>query len=138
MGRTNIANYLINILSKPLITHNQLSSALFAFGSLVRNNRLVSSEQLKKGMSVLIDIIASDKPKHISLSTKALVLLSDLLVGDEVRDQELLKFIESVKVCSQLETFLNRNRDGLIADITESEKTISSLGGKVDDHLGDY
>lgn len=118
--KTNIANYLITILSKSIST-NQLSAVLFAYGSLMRNNRQVSSELSKKGMTVLMAII-SDKPEvSLPMKTKALVLLSDLSQSDGLKDQDY------DKLCKSLDNYFSLNRNGFKHDIDSADKMISSF-----------
>jgi nucleotide exchange factor SIL1 len=128
--KTNVANYLISSLSKP-IDGNQLSAALFAYGSLMRNNRLVSPDMLKKGLTVLNEIIALEKTEiSLSVKTKALVLVDDLMRSEEVtKDQDFVKFIESSKVCKQLDDFFHRHRNGFVTDMDCTEKTINAFVG---------
>lgn len=119
--KTNIGNYLITILSKSIST-NQLSAVLFAYGSLIRNNRQVSSELSKKGVTVLLAII-SDKPEvSLPMKTKALVLLSDLSKSDELKDQDF------DKLCKSLDNYFNLNRNGFRHDIDSADKMISAFG----------
>lgn len=125
--KTSISNHLINILSKS-VNGNQLSASIFAYGSLMRNNRKVSTELARKGMTVLIEIIASDKSEiSLPMKTKALVLVADLINSDELKDQEYDKILVSLKVCEHLSTYLSLNRNGFIVDIDSSEKAINSL-----------
>lgn len=125
--KTNIGNYLINILSTS-INSNQLSAALFAYGSLMRNNRKVPADLSKTGFSLLIGVIVSDK-SEISLShkTKALVLMDDLVYGSESKDQDFIKLLDELKFCKHLESFVSSNVNGLIADVDSAEKVINSL-----------
>lgn len=125
--KTNIGNYLINFLSKSINSHDKLSASLFAMGSLLRNNRKMTSELFKKGLSILIEIIANERSKDVSLplKTKALTLVGDLL--DESKNRDFATFFESLKVCGNIENFVVPNRNGLIADIDSTEKVISSL-----------
>lgn len=132
MEKTNIANYLINVLSKSINT-NQLSAALFAYGSLMRNNRQLSSEIFKKGTSMLIEIIASESEISLSMKTKALVLIDDLLNSEESRDQDYSKMLDNLKICKYLEKFFILNRNGFISDIDSVGKTIISLNGPLKD-----
>lgn len=127
--KTNVGNHLINILSKS-VNGNQLSAALFAYGSLMRNNRKVSAELARKGMTVLIEIIASDKSEFsLPMKTRALVLIDDLTNSDELRDQAYDKILVGLKVCERLSTYLSLNRNGFIVDIDSAEKAINSLAG---------
>lgn len=128
--KTNIGNYLISLLSKP-INGNQLSAGLFAYGSLMRNNRLVSPDLLKKGVTVLNEIIATDKTEiSLSVKTKALVLADDLMRDEVVtEDQDFIKFIDSTRMCQQLDDFFHRNRNGFISDVDAMEKGIAALVG---------
>lgn len=125
--KTNIGNHLINILSKSIKSHQRLSPALFAFGSLMRNNRKVPFELFKKGMTVLIEIIVNEKDISLSLKTKALVLVDDLFSSDEFKDHDFTKLADSLKVCGHLENYFSLNRNGLIADIDNQEKAVASL-----------
>lgn len=127
MEKTNIGNYLINILSKS-INSNQLSATLFAYGSLMRNNRKVSSELFKKGMAVLIDVIEKTEIS-LSVKTKALVLIDDLLSSDEIKDQAYVNLIDKSRMCKQLDQHFTLNRNGFIADVESTEKTIKALTG---------
>lgn len=127
--KTNIDNYLINILSKS-INSNQLSAALFAYGSLMRNNRKISSDLFKKGMTVLIEIIVHEKSEvSLSLKTKALVLVDDLLSSDELKDQDHNKLVDSLKMCKHISKYFDFNRNGLISDLDALEKTIQAVVG---------
>lgn len=129
LEKTNVGNHLINIFSKS-VNGNQLSATLFAYGSLMRNNRKVSAELAKKGMTVLIEIITSDKSEiSLSLKTRVLVLIDDLINSDELKDQAYDKILNGLKVCDHLLTYLSLNRNGFIVDIDSTEKAISSLGG---------
>lgn len=127
--KTNIDNYLINILSKS-INSNQLSATLFAYGSLMRNNRKISAELFKKGLTVLIEIIVNEKAEvSLSLKTKALVLVDDLLSSDELKDQDHNKLIDSLKMCKHLANYFESNRNGLISDLDAMEKAIKAVVG---------
>lgn len=127
--KTNIGNYLINILSKS-INSNQLSASLFAYGSLMRNNGKTSAELFKKGMTVIIEIIASEKSEiSLSLKTKALVLVDDLLGSDEFKDQIAIRTIDKKSVCKRLELFFDLNRNGFISDIDSADKAFNALSG---------
>lgn len=132
--KTNIANYLINILSKS-INSDQQSTAIFAYGSLMRNNPKaiegfngqVPSEIFKKGMTVLIEIIAN-QATSAKVSLKALTLIGDLLSEITSEDLEnVSKFVSSLKVCKQLETHFEINRMSIIVDVDSAEKTVKSL-----------
>lgn len=127
--KTNIGNYLINILSKSINNHNQLSPALFAFGSLARNNRKLPNEMFEKGTTVLLnDIIASEKSISLSLKTKALVLMDDLISSDELKDQDYTRLvINNLKLCKQLNKFFKTNAKYLIADADLNEKVLRCL-----------
>lgn len=125
--KTNIGNYLINVLSKS-ITTNQLSAALFAYGSLMRNNRKVSSDLTKKGMTVLIEIITNEKSEiSLSMKAKALALVDDLLNCDELKDRDYDKLIDNLNICKHLDNYFTLNRNGFTNDIDSADKTISSL-----------
>lgn len=127
--KTNIGNYLINILSKS-INSNQLSATLFAYGSLMRNNGKTSAELFKKGMTVLIEIIANEKSEiSLSLKTKALVLVDDLLSNEKVKDQDGTRAIDNKSVCKSLENYFSLNQNGFIADVDSSDKAINALSG---------
>lgn len=130
MEKTNIGNHLINILSKS-INSNQLSATLFAYGSLMRNNEKTSAELFKKGMTVLIKIIANEKSEiSLSLKTKALVFVDDLLsVDDELRDQDDARAVDNKSVCKHLENYFSLNRNGFISDIDSADKAINALSG---------
>jgi hypothetical protein len=132
--KTNIANYLINILSKSVNSDHQ-STAIFAFGSLVRNNPNVTkgfngqvpSEIFKKGMTVLIELIGNPKTA-LKPALKALSLIGDVLNEVTTEDHEnVSKFVASLKVCRQLETYFVANRIALIADIDSAQNAVSSL-----------
>lgn len=124
---TNIGNHLINILTKS-INRNQLSTTLFAYGSLMRNNRKVSPEFFKKGMTVLIELIEKSEIS-LSLKTKALVLIEDLLSSDEIKDQAFDKLIDMSRMCKRIDAYFSLNRNGFIADIDSAEKAIKALTG---------
>lgn len=127
MEKTNIPNYLINIMSKS-INSNQLSATLFAFGSLIRNNKKISSELFKKGTAVLIEVIEKSE-FSLSLKTKALGLLDDLLNIDYIKDQAYIKFVDTSRMCNLLDDYFTLNRNNFIADINLAEKAIESLAG---------
>lgn len=132
--KTNIANYLINILSKSINSDHQ-STAIFAYGSLVRNNQNATkglngqmpSEIFKKGMTVLIELIGNPKTA-LKVKNKALTLIGDLLNEITSEDHKnVAKFVASLNVCQQLETYFVANRIALIADIDSAQNAVSSL-----------
>lgn len=127
MENTNIGNYLINILSKS-INSNQLSATLFAYGSLMRNNRKVSSDLFRKGTAVLIEVIGKSEIS-LSLKTRALVLIDDLLSSEEIKDQAFIKLVDKSVMCKQLDDYFRINRNGLSVDIDSAEKAIKALSG---------
>jgi nucleotide exchange factor SIL1 len=133
--KTNIANYLINILSKSINSDLQ-SSAIFAYGSLLRNNQKairgfngqVPSEIFEKGVTILIDSIIANSATSLKVSVKALTLISDLLNEVSSEDQNnVVKFVASLKVCTQLEKYFANKRLSIIADIDFSQKVVSSM-----------
>jgi nucleotide exchange factor SIL1 len=132
--KTNIGNYLISILSKSIDSPKQMSVALFAYGSLMINNHKVSPDLVKKGLTVLIEIISSVKSEiMLTLKTKALVLFDDLLRSKETKDHgDFIRFLGNLRLCKHLENYFSLNRNGLIADIDSSERAIISLTGLKD------
>lgn len=132
--KTNIANYLINILSKSTDADQQ-SIAIFAFGSLVRNNQKVieglnsqsPSETFKKGISVVSEIISNQKTT-LKVSLKALTLIGDLLSDIPMEHHEnISKYVEMLKVCGYIMSFFNINRNTLISDIDSASLVIGAF-----------
>lgn len=125
--KTNIGNYLINLMTR-FTSQDELSSALFSYGSLMRNNAKASLQLIKKGMPILIAIISDEKSEiSLSIKTKAFVLLDDLLQSLRENTDETLKIINNLKFCQNLANYFNLNRNGFLVDIDLSERAIKSL-----------
>ncbi|KAL7015849.1 hypothetical protein ACKWTF_016696 [Chironomus riparius] len=119
--KTNLGNEILNSMSK---TENlqELSAALYATGSLMRNNKLLSPEILKKTLVILLKILTKSSI-NLSIKVKDLTLISDL-ISDQNFDEN---FVESQKVCNQIAKFFEEHKNSLIIDTDAAEKCASSL-----------
>lgn len=124
---TNIGEHLISAMSRAInLNHEKsLSSLLFAYGCLIRNNEKITQDYLKKGLILLINI-SGNSNFPLSLKTKAVILIGDTLL-DEKMKIELETFIKGSKVCNQLVNYFTLNRNGLIADIDMTNKFLNSI-----------
>jgi nucleotide exchange factor SIL1 len=119
--KTNLGNEILNLMSK---TDNlqELSAALFATGSLMRNNKILSSEILKKSLVILLEILTKSSI-NLNIKVKDLVLISDLIIEQQIDE----KFTKNQKVCNQVAKFFEEHRNALIIDTDAAEKCAASL-----------
>lgn len=119
--KTNLGNEILNLMSK---TENlqELSAALFATGSLMRNNKILSSEILKKSLVILLEIITKSSI-NLNIKVKDLVLISDLITEQAIDE----KFMKNQKICDQVAKFFEEHRNELIIDTDAAEKCAASL-----------
>lgn len=129
--KTNIGiaeNLVSSLASEVIKTHHEaIGSLLFAFGSFSRNNFHLTLDYYKKGLGILMQIIASDNSKFpLSLKTKALVLIADIIRDPKLKS-DLEAYINGSEVCNQLDKFFSLNRNGLVADVDATTKFLASI-----------
>lgn len=124
---TNIGEHLISAMSRAINFHHEktVSSILFAYGSLIRNNEKITQDYLKKGLVLLINI-SGNSNFPLTLKTKAVTLIGDTLL-DQKMAIEMETFLKGTKVCNQLDSFFAHNRNGLIADIDVTNKFLNTI-----------
>ncbi|XP_070508986.1 nucleotide exchange factor Sil1 [Chironomus tepperi] len=121
--KTNLGNEILNLMSK---TDNlqELSAALYATGSLMRNNKILTPEIFKKSLVILLEILTKSSI-NLSIKVKDLLLISDLIVDQNIDEN----FTKSQKICDQIAKFFQEHRNALIIDTDAAEKCAASLLG---------
>lgn len=119
--KTNLGNEIFNLMSKTDILQ-ELSASLYAAGSLIRNNKILSPEVLKKALIVLLEILTKSSV-NLNIKVKGLMLISDL-IQDQNFDEN---FTKSQKICDQITKFFEEHRNALIIDTDAAEKCAASL-----------
>lgn len=115
--KTNLVNEILTIFAKA--SNDELSAAIFASGSLLRNNKFISLEIQKKFLNILIEILNKSEIL-LNLKVKSLTLIEDL-VGEF---EELQK---TRKICENIAEFLINNKNNLIIDGDAMEKAAASF-----------
>ncbi|KAG5667868.1 hypothetical protein PVAND_015835 [Polypedilum vanderplanki] len=126
--KTNLVNELIFLLEKHE-TQEELSAGLFSVGSLMRNNKILGLNNLKKVLEVLLRFLEKES-LGTSLKVKSLLLIEDLILSSK---DELNSFIESNKICQQLSNFFKLNKNSFLVDTDSAERSAGSftvLNGK--------
>lgn len=119
--KTNLGNEVLNLMSKSE-NLQELSASLYAAGSLMRNNKILSPEILKKSLVVLLEILTKSSI-NLSIKVKDLMLISDL-IQDQNFDEN---FTKSQKICDQITKFFEEHRNALIIDTDAAEKCAEAL-----------
>lgn len=118
--KTNLVHEMLTIFARSLKSNGEeLSTAIYATGSLLRNNNFVTGELRKKFFTILMELL-SKKEIFLHLKVKTLLLIDDLVL-------ELDELSKAHKFCENLAEFFIENRNGLISDGDSLEKTAASL-----------
>lgn len=135
----NFGDHLKRILSTSKSTE-ELTMAIYAYGSLIRNFPFAQNEILhKSGLSILIDLLS--KSEDIKTKVKILVLISDLvneyheaILDEESTDRyqqyqlvDTKNLLNSTEFCQVVETFLVKFKLDFVKEVELIEKVVQSL-----------
>lgn len=117
--RTSLGHEIVSLMSKS--EHiEELSASLYACGSLLRNNMILSTDIFKKSIAVMLEILTKSTV-NLSIKSKDLTLISDLVI--RVDEQ----FVKSQKICEKIATFFDQQRNSLVMDADAMDKVSSAL-----------
>lgn len=121
--KTNLGNEVLNLMSKSE-NPEELSACLYAAGSFMRSNKILSLEFLKKSIVILLEILTKSVA-NLALKAKDLTLISDLVNDQTFEDN----FLKSQKFCDQIAKFFEQHKNSLVMDTDAAEKSSSALLG---------